>query len=97
MRALVLVSSACVVVLAGCGHPASRGECQEIVTHTAELELRSQGVIDQKDIADRVAAPGSTEKMKELVDQCIGTRVTSGAMECVRHASTSKQMETCFQ
>lgn len=83
--------------LAACGHPASRAECEEIVRHTAELELRGQNVTDPHEIEKRMEEPGSLSNMRDLTDKCVGTRVTNSAMECVRKAATSKALEGCFQ
>lgn len=95
MRALLLVPLLG-VLLAGCGHPATREECDEIVNRTAEIELREQAITDPKVIAERMASPGSVERMKKAVDQCVGTRITETALRCVRASTTAKQMDRCL-
>src|SRR4051812_30849968 len=88
-------SLALVLGAVGCGHPASRDECEEIFTHSAEIELRSQNVSDPKLIADRTAAVRAA-RGEELINRCMGKRITTRALECVRNATTSDQVDRCL-
>jgi hypothetical protein len=96
-RVIVLTSLVCgaAAVLGGCGHPASREECEEIVNRSAEIELRSQNVTDPKVIAERTEAMRAA-KGTELINHCVGRRITGGAMMCVRKATTPEQMDKCL-
>ena len=80
---------------AGCGHPASRQECDEIFDKSAEIELRAQNVSDPKLIEERTAAVRAS-KGPELIDRCVGKRITSDALACVRRATTPEQMDKCL-
>ncbi len=80
----------------GCGHPATRDECQTIFDKSAELELREQNVIDPVIIEERVAAVRSA-RGEELVGKCVGRRVTDRAVACVRAAETGEQLDRCLQ
>lgn len=81
--------------LAGCGHPASAEECEEIFNRSAEIELRMQNVNDPKLIQERTAAVRK-DRGEDLVKQCVGKRITNEAMACVRAAKTSQDMDRCL-
>jgi hypothetical protein len=83
------------LALVGCGHPASRAECEAILAKSAEIELRAQKVSDPKEIASRVAAAKS-QKGDELVAGCVGRRITDRALACVRAADTAEQVDRCL-
>jgi hypothetical protein len=80
---------------AGCGHPASREECDELFVKTAEVELRAQRVTDPKLIAERTAAARVAEG-EAFAGRCLGKRITARALACVRQATTAEQLERCL-
>ncbi len=88
--ALVLAAS-----LLGCGHPATREECDEIFAKSAELELRAQHVTDPKTLAERIAAARAAEG-DAFAGRCMGRRITKRALECVRRAQTAEQVDRCL-
>src|ERR1041384_1360194 len=80
----------------GCGHPATERECEEIVERIAVLEL---GGVDagQGYVADEVKNAKEAFR-KEMRKKCVGRRITNAAMECVRKATASNQIEDeCFR
>jgi hypothetical protein len=92
--ALVLFMVAMAAV--GCGHPATERECEEIVERIAVLEL---GGVDagREMVADEVKNAKESFR-KEMRKKCVGRRVTNAAMECVRKATASRQIEDeCFR
>lgn len=93
LRAAVLAGA--VLLFAACGHPATREDCDAIFTHSAEIELRSQNVSDPKVIAERTAALRSA-RGEELIQQCLGKRITTKALDCVRRASTDAEVDRCL-
>lgn len=82
--------------LAGCGHPATKDECEELFAKSAEIELRGQNVTDPKTIADRTAAARATPRGAEFASQCAGKRITQSALACVRKATTVDQFDKCL-
>lgn len=90
--ALVLLSAA----LAGCGHPATREECDQLLAKSAEIELRGQNVTDPATIAERTAAARATPKGVDFAAQCLGKRITQSALDCVRKATTPEQFDHCL-
>lgn len=84
-----------VVVLAGCGHPATEKECEEIVERVAKLELQAAQA-NPETVAEEVKIAKESFK-KDMSRRCVGRRVTDAAMECVRKATSAKQIEDeCF-
>ena len=79
-----------------CGHPASQKECEEIVERIAVLEL---GGLDagQSFVAQEVKNAKESFR-REMQKKCVGRRITHAAMECVRKATASRQIEDeCFR
>jgi hypothetical protein len=84
-----------VLLLAGCGHPASREECEEIFRRSAEIELRSQNVTDAAEI-ERRTNDARIARGDKLIEECVGKRVTNKAMDCVRTAATADELDKCL-
>jgi ABC-type uncharacterized transport system auxiliary subunit len=91
-----LVALAGAAALAGCGHPATQEECDELIAKSAEIELRGQNVTDPKTIAERTSAARATPKGAELSSRCVGKRITSSALACVRRAKTADEFDHCL-
>jgi len=80
----------------GCGHPASEKECEEIVERVATLELE-QAHAGTETVASEVKLAKESFK-KDMSRRCVGRRVTAEAMNCVRSAKSSEQIEKeCFR
>ena len=84
------------LLVAGCGHPASEAECEEIVERVATLELQ-QAHAGTDTVASEVKLAKESFK-KDMSRRCIGRRVTQAAMNCVRQAKSADQIEKeCFR
>lgn len=82
--------------LFGCGKPATEHECNEIITRTATLEYQAaskdRGPVDPAQI-ETIRARVKDSMMKN----CVGKRITTKALQCVREAKSSKEIqEQCF-
>lgn len=75
----------------GCGRPATQAECDEIVGRIAELELQESGPSASADVQKQVAETKQAfqEKSKR---ECVGRRITSRALGCVRSAKTAEEI-----
>ena len=85
---------AAVFALAGCGHPATHAECEEILRRAAEVEL-----LQQKTPPDKIAArveEAAQARGSELTAKCVGKRITNEAMACMRKAQTPTQLDACL-
>ncbi|EYF04227.1 hypothetical protein [Chondromyces apiculatus] len=89
---------ACGLVLAGvgCGHPATRDECEAIFQRTVELELRDQSITDPKLVAERTATV-RTARGEDLINRCIGRRITDQAVACVKQAGNADEVDRCLR
>ena len=84
------------LALCGCGRPASVEDCEYIVERIARLELEKRS----QDAPDVVAVEVDRTKQvlrESTMRDCVGKRITDGAMACVRNAKTSQEIvEDCF-
>jgi hypothetical protein len=85
-----------VLVLFACGHPATEAECMEIFNRSCEIQLRVQNVTEPQVVRERIAE-ALVEKGGPLLKECVGKRITEGALECIRQANTLEQFDECFR
>lgn len=78
----------------GCGHPATKAECDEIFRISASIKLREQEITDPAEVAKRTDDARAVRS--SLVDKCIGRRITDGAMQCIRGAQTAAAFDACL-
>lgn len=95
-HSLALLGLGSALLGVGCGHPATRAECDVIFDKSAEIELRAQNVQDPKEIATRIEAVRKA-RGEEIVGKCVGRRITERAMQCVRQASSAAQVDKCLE
>ncbi|HTQ05997.1 MAG TPA: hypothetical protein VMI54_19180 [Polyangiaceae bacterium] len=94
MRQLVLLTL--FGICAGCGHPATEKECEEIVERVATLELQNAHAGEDQVESEVKLAKESFKK--DMSRRCIGRRVTQAAMDCVHQAKSADQIEKeCFR
>jgi hypothetical protein len=93
---ITCIAALLTLALAGCGHPATREECNELFAKSAEIELRGQNITDPHTIAERTASARATPKGGEFAGQCVGKRITDRALKCVRTATTAEQFDGCL-
>ncbi|MBW2453190.1 MAG: hypothetical protein JRI68_01705 [Deltaproteobacteria bacterium] len=92
----VLVGGGILLACSGCGHPATEAECEAIFRANAEVELRAQGLSDPAILEQRVA-DARAAKGKELLEDCLGKRITDRAMACVTQAKTAEELDACLK
>lgn len=80
----------------GCGHSATRAECEEIMQRSAEVELMAMNITDPELVKERIEAARAA-KGEELLQKCIGKRITDAVMSCVRRAQTVEEFESCLK
>ena len=79
----------------GCGHEATREECEEILALSAALALHADDVTDAELVRER------TENFRdlrgaELLQGCVGKRIPEGAMKCMRVARSAEEFDDCL-
>ncbi len=68
----------------------------EIFNRSCEIQLRAQDVTEPELVKQRTAE-AFAEKGGPLLKDCVGRRITDGALECVRQANTIEQFDDCFR
>lgn len=81
---------------AACGHAATREECEAIFERSAELELRAHDITDPELVASRVEQV-RLARGDELIDACVGRKITQRALECVKNAPTGDELDKCLE
>lgn len=84
-----------IVALVGCGRPATKTDCDEILDKSAMIELKAQNVVDPAEVKKRTEAVRAAQG-EQLLAKCVGRRVTEKAMTCVRNATTADQVDRCL-
>ena len=84
-----------VVVLTACGHPATRDDCELILTRSAELKLKDDNVTDPKKVAEKLDGLKQA-RGDDLLKNCIGRTITKSALDCVGRAETSDAVDACL-
>jgi hypothetical protein len=84
-----------IVALVGCGRPATKTDCDEILDKSAMIELKAQNVTDEAEVKKRTEAVRAAQG-DQLLAKCVGRRVTDKAMTCVRGATTAEQVDRCL-
>ena len=86
------------LVVLGCGHPATKKECQEIADRVTELELQSSPVGRDPDTAKEQLERTRSWVKESQLKSCVGRRITDAAMQCVRAAKKSTEItDHCFR
>jgi hypothetical protein len=78
-------------VLVGCGRPATQAECDEIVGRIAELEMKEAASPAPAEVAKQVTETKQAFQTKSR-RECVGRRITSKAIGCVRTAKTAEEI-----
>lgn len=79
------------LLVPACGRPATQQDCDDIVSRITELELKEAPSSDPSDVAKEVAETKETFRAKEK-RECVGKRITDGALRCVRNAKTAEEI-----
>lgn len=82
---------ATVILLAGCGRPATQQECDEIVGRIAELEIREGASAAPDEVEKQVHETKQAFQAKSK-RECVGRRITTRALGCVRSAKTAEEI-----
>jgi len=85
-----------VLLLSGCGRPATLQECEEIAGRVAELTYMAES---------KTKTPANPEQIQtirarvrdSMMKECVGKRITQRALQCVRTAKSADAIKKdCF-
>jgi len=80
-----------------CGRPATLNECEQIIERVARLEMKDRGLGSNAKEIERAVQEYKKALRETTLKDCVGKRITNGALACVREATTAKQIvEDCF-
>lgn len=89
-------AAAWALTVLGCGHPATESECEEIVERVARLELEKKHPENPDAVREEIEATKKSVR-ESMLKECVGRRITTRALQCVRSAKTGKEVvEDCF-
>src|SRR5262245_53134136 len=83
------------LVVAACGRPATREDCELIIDRNVELEMKQMKIDDPGAIEKRKAEIRTS--MEGQLKGCVGKRVTDGMMKCVRTANSPDEIDACMR
>jgi len=90
--ALVFATS---LFAAGCGRRATDADCSLIVDKSVELQLKDMKLDDADQI--RKQEDSVRAQLQPEIGSCEGRRVTERAMNCVKAAQTTQDLDRCLQ
>lgn len=83
-------------LLAGC-HRATEQDCEKILDKIVELELKDQGIVDDRTVGSR-KADARAKKHDDLMKNCVGKRLPQSALACIDQAKTADEItEQCLR
>jgi hypothetical protein len=82
---------AAALLVVGCGRPATQAECDEIIGRIAELEIREAAPAAPDEVKKQVAETKQAFAAKSK-HECVGRRITSRAIGCVRSAKSAEEI-----
>ncbi len=91
LAALTVLAPIALTILTSCGRPATEQECDEIVGRIAELELREAKAGTPDEVQKQVLETKEAFRAKTK-HECVGKRITSHALTCVRNAKTAEEI-----
>jgi hypothetical protein len=76
--------------------PGHQGDLRKIVERIALLELKANRVEDPKEVTRQLDQAQLAFREKTM-QQCVGKRITEGAIACINAATSAKQIvDQCF-
>lgn len=94
--AIFLPSLFVLLLVVGCGRPATETECQEILRTAAKLELKDR--LGNESLIESELKEVEKSMREPMMKKCVGKRITESALQCVRKAKTADELfEECFR
>ena len=95
-RSACLTALVAVALLVGCGRKATEADCQIIVDQTVAVKLKEKSVTDPAAIA-KMQEELRGEVKGEVMDGCVGKRITDSALTCIKGAQTQEEIVKCLR
>lgn len=96
--ARALVSISCLAFSVGCSQrSATEQDCDVVLERIVRVELRSRTPDAPARELDSRVADAKAELAATTAEQCVGRPITDAALDCVRTAGTSEELEGCWR
>lgn len=96
LRTSALLAPLVLGLFTGCVRPATEADCEEIVERAARLKLKETAALRPE--TENAEVERLKQKLREkTLESCVGKRISSRALECVRSAETSDAVSRCFR
>lgn len=83
-------------LLAGCGRKATEADCQIIVDQTVAVKLKEKSITDPAAVT-KMQAELREEVKGEVMDGCVGKRISDSALTCIKGAQTQEEIVKCLR
>lgn len=93
---VVILGVVGIVGLAGCGRKATEADCQVIVDQMVVVKMKKKNNTDPAAVS-KLQAELREEAKGEVMDGCVGRRISDGALDCIKKAETQEEIITCMR
>ena len=84
-----------IFVATGCGRKATEADCELIINHNVEVQMKAMHIDDAPTISKK--QDELRTQMKDDLKECEGRRVTDKMMTCVKNAQTGDEVTECLR
>lgn len=95
-RFVAVVTLAALALLVGCGRKATEADCQVIVDQMVVVKMKKKNNTDPAAVT-KLQAELREEAKGEVMDGCVGRRISDGALDCIKKAETQEEIITCMR
>lgn len=96
LRSWTLLALVAVALVAGCGRKATEADCQIIVDQTVAVKLKEKNVTDPAAVT-KMQVELRDEVKGEVMDGCVGKRISDSALACIKGAQTQEEIVKCLR
>jgi len=89
------VAAASIIGGVGCGRRATEADCDIIVDHMTELQMKAMHITDPVAIDKRKKE--IHDELKAQLQGCVGRRVSDSMMACVALSQTADEFDKCLR
>ena len=90
------LGGALVVVLVGCGRKATEADCMVIVDQMVVVKMKKKNNTDPAAVT-KLQNELRDEAKGEVMDNCVGKRISDGALDCIKKAETEEEIIKCMR
>lgn len=92
----ILVAVVAAVALLGCGRKATEADCMVIVDQMVVVKMKQKNNTDPAAVT-KLQTELREEAKGEIMDGCVGKRISDGALDCIKKAETQEEIIKCMR